>query len=162
MIWLAGYIVTIFGANWALRQFGLVTVAGLTAPAGVFFAGLSFTFRDFTHEALGRRACFAAIALGAVLSYFLDARFAAASGLAFGLSEIADLLVYERIRARSWAASVAVSNTVGAVVDSALFLWLAFGSLDFIEGQVIFKVAMVLPVLIGLVVWKRSRSLVAL
>tara|TARA_Y100000310_G_C20620388_1_gene782963 strand:- start:915 stop:1094 length:180 start_codon:yes stop_codon:yes gene_type:complete len=34
------------------------------------------------------------------------------------------------------------SNGVGMVADSALFLWLAFGSLAFIEGQVIGKLYM--------------------
>ena len=29
---------------------------GLMAPAGVYFAGLAFTFRDLTQEKLGRRA----------------------------------------------------------------------------------------------------------
>lgn len=164
MKWIVLYIGTIVAANWALKTFGFVSVLGLSAPAGVFFAGLAFTFRDFTHEALGRRACFAAIAVGAGLSYFIEdaQQIALASGVAFGVSELADLLVYERIRRRSLAWSIAASNTVGAVIDSVLFLWLAFGSLAFIEGQVIFKVAMVLPVLIGMVAWKRSRISVAL
>ena len=41
MIFLAGYIGTIFAANWAIQRFGLVPVGfGLTAPAGVYFAAL--------------------------------------------------------------------------------------------------------------------------
>jgi multidrug efflux pump subunit AcrB len=35
---------------------------------------------------------------------------------------------------------VFASVAAGAVVDSALFLWLAFGSLAFIEGQIVGKV----------------------
>jgi len=47
MIYLATYILTIFAANWAITQFGLVPVGfGLLAPAGVYFAGLAFTLRD--------------------------------------------------------------------------------------------------------------------
>jgi hypothetical protein len=37
---------------------------------------------------------------------------------------------------------VALSNTVGLVVDSALFLALAFGSLEFLAGQVVGKLWM--------------------
>jgi len=36
------------------------------------------------------------------------------------------------------------SSAVGLVVDSILFLWLAFGSLAFLEGQIIGKAWMVL------------------
>jgi uncharacterized PurR-regulated membrane protein YhhQ (DUF165 family) len=51
---------------------------------------------------------------------------------------------------------VVASNVVGAVVDSALFLWLAFGSLAFIEGQIIGKVAMTV-VALPLVILLRPR-----
>jgi hypothetical protein len=36
--------------------------------------------------------------------------------------------------------AIVLSCLAGAVVDSALFLWLAFGSFDHITGQVIGKV----------------------
>lgn len=36
-------------------------------------------------------------------------------------------------------AAAASSNLVGAVIDSALFLWLAFRSLDHLAGQVVGK-----------------------
>ena len=48
---------------------------------------------------------------------------------AFLVSELADLAVYEPIRKRGWLPAVVASNIVGICVDSALFLWLAFGSL---------------------------------
>ena len=40
--------------------------------------------------------------------------------------------------------AVLASSVVGLVVDSIAFLWLAFGSLDFLAGQVIGKAWMVL------------------
>jgi uncharacterized PurR-regulated membrane protein YhhQ (DUF165 family) len=67
---------------------------------------------------------------------------ALASGTAFLASELADMLVYVPLRRRHWLGAVALSNTVGLVVDSALFLWLAFGSLDFLAGQVVGKAEM--------------------
>jgi queuosine precursor transporter len=70
---LIAYIATIFVANWAITTFGLVPVGfGLLAPAGVYFAGLAFTFRDLTQEALGRRWTYAAIVIGAALSGLLS------------------------------------------------------------------------------------------
>ena len=46
---------------------------------------------------------------------------------------------------------------VGLVVDSLVFLWLAFGSLDFLLGQVIGKTWMVL-LAIPLVAFLRRRD----
>ena len=40
--------------------------------------------------------------------------------------------------------AVFASGAVGLVVDSMVFLWLAFGSLEFLAGQVIGKAWMVL------------------
>lgn len=137
---LIAYIATIFAANWAITTFGLVPVGfGLLAPAGVYFAGLAFTFRDLTQDVLGRRWTYAAILIGAGLSGFLSGPLAVASGVAFLLSETADLLVYTPLKERRWLLAVAVSNIVGLIVDSALFLWLAFGSLDFLIGQIVGK-----------------------
>ena len=40
--------------------------------------------------------------------------------------------------------AVVLSSMAGLVVDSVVFLWLAFGSLDFLAGQVVGKAWMVL------------------
>ena len=67
-----------------------------------------------------------------------------ASGVAFLVSELSDLVVYTPLRERSWLGAVVTSNTVGLMIDSALFLWLAFGSLQFFWGQVVGKAWMTL------------------
>jgi len=160
---LAGFIGTIVGANWALAEYGIVPIGfGLSAPAGVYFAGLAFTFRDGVREHLGPRGTFVAIGTGAGLSYLLeDARtFAIASGVAFGVSETADALVYEPIRQRSRTLALAMSNTVGLVLDSALFLWLAFGSLAFIEGQIVGKAYMTLIAVAIVIGWGQRDLLI--
>ena len=72
----------------------------------------------------------------------ISPRFALASGVAFGVSELVDLAVYTPLRERGLLRAVAASNAVGLVADSALFLWLAFGSLDLLAGQVLGKVWM--------------------
>jgi queuosine precursor transporter len=143
MIWVICYIATIIGANWAIETYGIVPVGfGLMAPAGVYFAGLAFTCRDLVHDRLGVAGAVAAIAIGAFLSYWISPAFAVASGVAFLFSEICDLAVYAPLRRQHWLGAVAASNIVGLVVDSALFLWLAFGSLQFIEGQIVGKAFM--------------------
>ncbi len=142
---LLGYIATIFAANWAIQAVGLVPVGfGLRAPAGVYFAGLAFTLRDLTQDRLGRGWTIAAIVVGAALSAFISPQFAAASGVAFLLSELADFAVYTPLRRRHWVGAILASNTVGLVLDSALFLWLAFGSVEFLAGQVVGKFWMTL------------------
>jgi hypothetical protein len=115
MIWLAGYIATIFAANWALAAWGMVPIGfGLLAPASVWFAGLAFTFRDRTHDALGRRWTIAAIVAGAACSALVSPTFALASSAAFLLSETADFAVFDPLRRRSWLTAVAPSPTASA------------------------------------------------
>lgn len=152
------YVGTIFGANWAITSFGLVPVGfGLAAPAGVYFAGLAFTLRDLVQDTLGRWWTIGAIVAGALLSALVSPQFALASGTAFLLSELADLLVYTPLRRRNWIGAVIASNVVGFAADSALFLLLAFGSLEFLAGQLLGKAWMTLLAVALLWAW-RQRS----
>lgn len=137
---LAALIATIFIANWLVNTYGVVPVGfGLMAPAAVFAAGFALTFRDLVHRTLGRAVVFLAIIIGAACSALVSPHFAVASGVAFLVSELADLLVYSRIAERSFIGGVFASNVVGLTVDSLLFLWLAFGSLAFLPGQMLGK-----------------------
>ena len=157
---LTAYIATIFAANWAIASFGLVPVGfGLMAPAGVYFAGLAFTLRDLLQERHGRKATVSAIVVGSLLSAIVSPQFALASGLAFLASELADFAVYSPIRKRHFLAAVLASNTVGLIVDSALFLFLAFGSLDFLLGQVIGKGWVTVGTVLLLIAWRRGAVL---
>ena len=156
----AAFVGTVVAANWALTTYGIVPVGfGLSAPAGVYFVGLAFTLRDLLHEAGGRRWVLVAIAVGALVSAGLEdaQRIAFASGVAFAASELADLAVYGPLRRRGWLAAIAASNAVGLLVDSMLFLWLAFGSLNFLEGQVVGKAYMTLLAVAVLWVWRRRN-----
>jgi queuosine precursor transporter len=154
------YLLCIVGANWALERWGFVSVGfGLMAPAGVWFAGASFFCRDVVQETGGRRLVVAAIVFGAGLSWFVAPSFAVASGLAFLASETADFLVYTPLRRRHRYVAVALSNTVGSVVDSWLFLWLAFGSIAHWEGLVVGKLWTILPALVLLAIWRNRGHL---
>jgi len=137
------YIATIFGANYAIAHYGFVTVApGLVAPAGVYFVGLALILRDVAQVTLGRWASIVAIIVGAALSYLVAPAFAIASGVAFGLSETTDFAIFTPLQRRGWTLALACSTAIAAVVDSAVFLYLAFGSFAFIEGQVVGKLTM--------------------
>ena len=136
----SGYVATIFLANWAISAFGTVPVGfGLVAPAGVYFAGLAFTLRDLLQEVAGKRAVIVSILVGAALAALVSPAFAIASASAFLFSEFADFAVYTPLRRRRWLTAVVASNLVGLLVDSVLFLWLAFGSLTYLTGQVVGK-----------------------
>ena len=62
-----------------------------------------------------------------------------ASGTAFLLSEFADFAVYTPLQRRRLLLAVRASAGAGLVVDSVVFLSLAFGSLDFLAGQIVGK-----------------------
>jgi hypothetical protein len=158
--WIAGAIFfgCIVGANWALSRFGFVALLGVgpMVPAGVYFAGLAFGARDALHEAGGRRVVVTAILAGAALSWFIEPTFAVASGAAFLVSEFADFAVYEPLRRRRWVAAVAASNVVGSVIDSLLFLWIAFGATAGWFDLTVGKVLMIVPAV--LIVWVARRK----
>jgi len=52
--------------------------------------------------------------------------------------------VYTPLQRRQLTMAVVASSVVGLVVDSVVFLGLAFGSLDFLPGQVVGKLWAVL------------------
>src|SRR6266404_5409931 len=99
-----------------------------------------------------------AILAGAALSALLaPPALVVASATAFLLSEFADLAVYTPLARRGLLIAVVASGVVGLVVDSVVFLWLAFGSLDFLLGQIVGKAWMVL-LSIPFVAWLRRRD----
>jgi queuosine precursor transporter len=145
-----GFMATIPAANWLIGNVGtecipngpcLIPVGfGLMAPSGVLLIGLALVLRDAVQEQLGVKGALAAIAGGAILSALIaPPALVIASTAAFLLAELADLGVYTPLRKNRLFLAVAASGAVGAVIDSAVFLWLAFGSLDYIAGQVVGK-----------------------
>lgn len=144
------FAATVPFANWMIANVGtecmpngpciLPVGFGLYAPSGVLVVGASLVLRDLVHEIGGVFVAIAAILLGGLAArLFADPALVGASVAAFLLSELADLIVYAPLRARRLWLAVFLSGVVGAVVDSAVFLLLAFGSLDFIAGQIVGK-----------------------
>jgi queuosine precursor transporter len=151
----AAFAATIPLANWLVGNVGTVCIPqgpclipvgfGLTAPSGVLVVGASLVLRDMVHEAGGAKAALIAIGIGGVLSaLFAAPALLLASVLAFILAELADLAVYAPLRERRLWLAVFLSGLAGAIVDSAVFLWIAFGSLDYIAGQTVGKMWMTL------------------
>ncbi|MGW5197326.1 VUT family protein [Streptomyces spiralis] len=156
---LAAYIATIPASNWLVAHVGAVPVGfAYTAPAGVYTVGLALVLRDLAREAAGRAAVVAAIAVGAVLSWWLaDPGLAVASAAAFAVAETMDFVVYEPLRKRGLLVAMLASNAVGLLVDSLLFLWLAFGSLAYLPGQLLGKAWMTVAAGAVIALLQRAR-----
>lgn len=146
---------TIPAANWLIGNAGAVCVPngpclvpvwpGIMAPSGVLMVGLALVLRDVVQRRLGPLAGLGAIAVGTLISAMLaPPAIVLASVAAFLLSELADFAVYTPLQRRRFVTAVFASSVIGLIVDSLVFLYLAFGSLDFLAGQVIGKAWMVL------------------
>lgn len=147
---IAAYIATIPAANYLIGHIGTVCIpqgpclipvfSGIMAPSGVLMIGAALLLRDLVQRQYGVRWSLGCIGVGAMLSFFVAAPFiAVASASAFLFSELADFTVYTPLARKQFAVAVILSCLAGAIVDSGLFLWLAFGSLDHMLGQVIGK-----------------------
>jgi queuosine precursor transporter len=136
----ATYITCIWGANYAITRWGIVPIGlGLAGPAGVFLVGPALVARDWLQWAAGKRLAIAALAAGVALSYVIaDPHIATASAAAFAVSELADFALFTWIAPR-WSRAVLAGGIAGALLDSAVFLGLAFGSLTLMPGQVLGK-----------------------
>jgi uncharacterized PurR-regulated membrane protein YhhQ (DUF165 family) len=155
LVALALFALTIPAANWLIGNVGTVCVPngpclvpvapGISAPSGVLMIGLALVLRDIVQRRLGPLAGLGAIVVGAAISAFLaPPAIVVASVAAFLLSELADFAVYTPLQRRRFVTAVFASSVVGLIVDSVVFLHLAFGNLDFVAGQIIGKAWMVL------------------
>lgn len=137
-------------ANWMIGNVGTACLPegpcvipvwpGIAAPSGVLAVGGALVLRDLVQRRLGLRWAIVAVVAGAVLSGLVaPPALVLASVAAFALSESADLAVFTPLQRKGLVLAVGASGVVGILADSLLFLWLAFGSLDFLWGQVIGK-----------------------
>jgi queuosine precursor transporter len=137
-------------ANWMIQHVGTVCVPqgpclvpvapGLVAPSRVLTVGGALVLRDVVQRCLGLMFGLLAIVLGTGASMLVaPASLVVASGLAFLISEFADFAVYTPLQQRRLVLAMVASSCLGLVVDSIVFLWLAFGSLAFLPGQMVGK-----------------------
>jgi uncharacterized PurR-regulated membrane protein YhhQ (DUF165 family) len=168
VVFLGLFCLTVPAANWMIGHLGtvcgggnpcLVPVApGIMAPSGVLMIGAALVLRDLVQRRLGPAFGIGAILAGAAISAAVaPASLVIASAVAFLLSESVDFAVYTPLARRRLLLAVVASGMTGLIVDSIVFLWLAFGSLDFLLGQIIGKTWMVL-LAIPLVAYLRRRD----
>lgn len=158
-----GFLGLIPLANWMIQHVGTVCVPngpclvpvapGLMAPSGVMTIGVALVLRDMVQRCLGVPAVLGAIGLGTLASVLIaPGPLVVASGMAFLLGELVDCAVYTPLRRRLMLA-VVLSSIVGLMVDSAIFLWLAFGSLNYMLGQIVGKlwgIAIAAPIVLAI------------
>ena len=168
LVFLVLFVACIPAANWLILHVGtqcvpsgpcLIPVApGLMAPSGVLMIGLALVLRDLVQRRLGLTWALVAVLAGAPLSaLFAPPALVAASVTAFLVSELADLAVYTPLQRRRLVLAVVASSLVGLVVDSAVFLYMAFGDLGYLPGQVVGKAWMVAAA-VPFVAWLRQRD----
>lgn len=146
------FLLTIPAANWMIGNIGLCVPNGpclipvgfgLMAPSGVLLIGLAIVLRDYIHTTLGIKWVYIAITTGAFVAFLVSPPYlVVASVAAFVLSELADTVVYAPLYRKRLVTAIVASGVMGAVVDSAVFLIIAFGSFQYIEGQVVGKLVM--------------------
>jgi uncharacterized PurR-regulated membrane protein YhhQ (DUF165 family) len=162
-----------------------VPLTGLTAPGGTFLIGIALSMIEIAHRtAPTRREGFVnaqvMVACGWVASAILAGylavlnvmspddplfdrlagtwRIVVASLLAFAVSETIDNSLGTWMRDRvhdAWR--VVATNAVSVPLDSLVFLLVAFGSLEFISGQIVVKYAATLLVGVPLVLLLRRH-----
>jgi uncharacterized PurR-regulated membrane protein YhhQ (DUF165 family) len=166
LVFLVLFCLTIPAANWMVGHAGTVCVPhgpclipvapGLMAPSGVMMIGVALVLRDLVQRRLGVAIASLAILIGTAISALLaPPALVIASAAAFLISEFADLAVYTPLARRRLVAAVVASGIVGLFIDSVVFLWLAFGSLQFLPGQVVGKALMVVASIPFMVVLRR-------
>lgn len=159
--WAALYVGSIVLAAYLVTTYGAVPVGlGLYAPAGAYVIGVTMVVRDLTQDQLGPKWTYAAILAGTGLAAVVSPTVALASAIAFLGSETVDMVVYTPLRVRGHVVpAILASNLVGTIVDSVLFLLIAFGSLEFLAGQVWAKlVSTALAALVVGVLHSRKRD----
>jgi uncharacterized PurR-regulated membrane protein YhhQ (DUF165 family) len=129
MILVVSYLAAIVTANLLVSALGPASVL----PIAFLFIGFDLVCRDVLHDAwrTGLKWKMSGLILvGGLLTYLInvDARqIAIASTVAFASAGLADTIIYHLLRHRPRLFRMNVSNVAAALVDSVLFLTIAFG-----------------------------------
>lgn len=142
------YVALAVLANWLASRYTItVPFTDYLAPAGVLCIGGVLVLRDWLQQLVGFSRALALMVAAGGASYLIGVgagwtglqRIAVASLVAFLASETVEAVIFAPLRTRSLSLGVALSATVGNALDSALFLWLAFGSEAFFAGNFVGK-----------------------
>ncbi|MCC2624529.1 MAG: beta-carotene 15,15-monooxygenase [Burkholderiales bacterium] len=161
MIPAANYTLLHFGSSCPENQPCVIPVwfyPVVYAPSGVLFAGAAFVLRDILQRLSSLWLSLFAVLCGTIISYkYVNADLAVAGSAAYFLSELTDTYVYTYLQRYSLILAVFISACAGLIVDSMVFLHMAFHSYQFLPGQIIGKL---LVVILCLPVIKLSRRLI--
>jgi hypothetical protein len=184
------YVAVVCTAQVGANKIVDVPWTDLTAPGGTYLIGIALSLIEVAHRTAPTRregfvnaqvmvACgFAASALLAAYLAILNVmspddplfdrlagtwRIVAGSLVAFAVSETIDNSLGAWLRDRVHDAfRVVATNAVSVPLDSAVFLLVAFGSLEFIEGQIVVKYAVTvvfgIPLVLALARLVRPRA----
>ena len=140
----AAFTALVVLANWLASRYVVhVPFTPYLAPAGVFCIGGVLVLRDWMQQLAGLWRTMPLVYAAGLLSWLIGdvtgwtslQKVAVASVTAFTISETVEALVFTPVRRRSLTFGVALSATVGNVVDSYVFLTIAFSSTAFFWGQ---------------------------
>ncbi|HFQ15219.1 MAG TPA: VUT family protein [Rhodobacteraceae bacterium] len=100
---------------------------------GAFTYPAAFLVTDLTNRRLGPAAARKVVATGFVLAVLLSIwlaspRIAMASGSAFLMAQLLDVLIFNRLRRGVWWRAPLLSSVFGSLLDTALFFSLAFAA----------------------------------
>jgi uncharacterized PurR-regulated membrane protein YhhQ (DUF165 family) len=98
---------------------------------GAFSYPVAYFVTDVSNRrggpALARRIAWLGFAVGAILSLILAPwRIALASSVAFIVSQLLDIAVFNKLRQQSWWKAPFIGSVIASVIDTALFFGLAF------------------------------------
>ena len=131
-----GLIVVLSNILVQFRLGNWLTYGAITYP-------FAFLINDLTNRFYGSRAArqvlYTGFVVGVVCSFagsqlqgefgpLVTLRIAIASGLAFLTAQFLDIIVFDKLRNYKWWIPPAVSRTVGAIVDTVIFFFIAFSS----------------------------------
>ncbi len=102
---------------------------------GAFTFPVAFLVTDLTNRAVGaqaaRRVAWTGFAIAVLVSLALAPwRIAVASGAAFILGQLLDIVAFNRLRTMSWWKAPLFGSIVASVVDTGVFFFLAFAGSD--------------------------------
>jgi len=151
------FLAMIPAANYTLLHFGTSCQAGgpcvvpvwfypmIYAPSGVLFAGAAFVLRDILQRLSSLWLSIVAVLCGTAISYqYVDPGLAIAGSAAYFLSEITDTCVYTYLQRFSLILAIFISACAGLLIDSMVFLHMAFHNYQFLSGQIIGKLLIVI------------------
>lgn len=159
-IWALSYIFSVLLANIFVEYFGIVTVFGLTFPAGVVFVGLCFSFRDFAQRYWGIWKIWVFIGIATIITFFMNWQIALASVSSFLIAETIDWMIFT-ITKKDFIQRIWISNTISTPIDSIIFVMLAFGwNWEAIYGQAIIKYMSSLLVIPFILLWYKKKRVI--